>query len=303
MQEGDGKSFWRTVPGVLTAIAGLVTALSGLIAALAAAGVLEIGRPEHAEVAELATSTEEQQHSTESSRASETGITVRVESNRESGRDNTAATDAGTSAGAGTNGVSGITGESATDTGAGPDNVPGNDPIPEVDSDPETSAAPSISPEDCLPYDWSSLHLVNEGASGWLLTDGRARMLMLDNELDGKNALALAKRHTKQCFIGRDNDRSNRKSYIVEYWEGDTGQATTISAKDCLAYDLANLRAVDEGASGWLLTDGVSRMLTLDNETDAKNALALARRHTAHCFIGRDNSRPDRGSYIVEYWT
>jgi len=42
---------------------------------------------------------------------------------------------------------------------------------------------------------------------------------MLDNEQDAKCALALAKNHTKQCFIGRDNRRPNRKDFIVLYWE------------------------------------------------------------------------------------
>jgi hypothetical protein len=62
------------------------------------------------------------------------------------------------------------------------------------------------------------------------------------------------------------------------------------------------LKIVDEGERGWLLTDDRSRMLILDNENDAKAALALARKHTQHCFIGRDNKRKNRRDYIVEYW-
>jgi hypothetical protein len=69
-----------------------------------------------------------------------------------------------------------------------------------------------------------------------------------------------------------------------------------------ISYDTGNLRIVDEGDSGWLLTDGRSRMAVLDNSVDAEAALALARRHTDQCFIGRDNTRPDRLQYIVEYW-
>lgn len=41
MAEASGdKDFWRSMPGILTAIAGVVTALAGLIAALAQAGIL-----------------------------------------------------------------------------------------------------------------------------------------------------------------------------------------------------------------------------------------------------------------------
>jgi hypothetical protein len=75
-----------------------------------------------------------------------------------------------------------------------------------------------------------------------------------------------------------------------------------VPGDDCLAYNPRALRIVNEGARGWLLTDGQSRMLMLDNEEDAKKALALARRHTQHCFIGRGNRRPNRKDYIVEYW-
>jgi serine/threonine protein kinase len=160
----------------------------------------------------------------------------------------------------------------------------------------------AISPEDCLPYDPSRLRIEDEGFNGWLLTDERSRMLMLDDKDDAENALRLAQRHNRHCFIGRGNNRTNRIDYIVEYWEGDSGQTTTLTNEDCIAYDVAQLQIIDEGANGWLLTDGRSRMLILDNQMDAENALKLARRHTQHCFIGRDNTRPNRKSYIVEYW-
>lgn len=161
---------------------------------------------------------------------------------------------------------------------------------------------PAIVPEDCLPYTPANLRIVDEGAAGWLLTDGVSRMLILDDEQDAQDALALAQRHTAHCFIGRDNTRPDRKDYIVEYWTGNSGLATSITQRDCISYDPANLQTVDEGASGWLLTDGHSRMLILDNERDAQNTLILASRYTNHCFIGRDNARPNRGDYIVAYW-
>ncbi len=166
---------------------------------------------------------------------------------------------------------------------------------------PGPPSPPSLA-EDCLSYNPANLRIVNEGKTGWLLTDGRSRMLMLDNQADALDALALAKRHTKQCFIGRNNTRPQRKQYIVEYWSGTSSLASVITRKDCLPYNPANLRIQDEGGAGWLLTDGRSRMLMLDNQQDASAAIALARRHTRHCFIGRGNSRPDRQNYIVEYW-
>ncbi|MBD2528352.1 caspase family protein [Nostoc flagelliforme FACHB-838] len=161
---------------------------------------------------------------------------------------------------------------------------------------------PVIQQQDCLPYNPTNLQIVNEGVSGWLLTDGRSRMLILDNEADAKNALALAQRHTAHCFLGRNNTRPNRRSYIVNYWTGNSGINTTIQQPDCLSYNPANLKIVNEGDSGWLLTDGRSRMAILDNEADAKDTLVLGQQNTAQCFIGRNNTRSNRRSYIVNYW-
>ena len=46
------------------------------------------------------------------------------------------------------------------------------------------------------------------------------------------------------------------------------GKPTTIDPQDCIAYDQAHLSIVDEGDSGWLLTDGSSNMLVLDNQQE-----------------------------------
>ncbi len=69
---------------------------------------------------------------------------------------------------------------------------------------------------------------------------------------------------------------------------------------DELRYDPHKLRVVYEGARGWLLTDGRSRMKMFSNKEDARNGLRVARRHTRHGFIGRDNPRTDRMDYITD---
>lgn len=71
---------------------------------------------------------------------------------------------------------------------------------------------------------------------------------------------------------------------------------------DELHYNPRNLRIVSEGARGWLLTDGRSRMKMFHNKEDARNGLRVARRHTRHGFVGRDNTRANRRDYITEYW-
>ena len=167
---------------------------------------------------------------------------------------------------------------------------------------PTRTPAPAIQPEDCLPYNPANLKVIDEGNNGWVLTDGRSRMLMLDNEADAKDALELARRYTAQCFIGRDNKRSNRSDYIVEYWTGSSGLKTAIARRDCISYKPEDLQIVDEGANGWLLTDLRSQKQYLDNKQDAQNALIVGRRYTQHCYIGRGNKRLDPTTYIVEYW-
>ena len=77
---------------------------------------------------------------------------------------------------------------------------------------------------------------------------------------------------------------------------------TPVSTDDCVGYDPASLKVVDEKASGWGVSDGSKDIATLDNQTDAGRALGLARAYKRHCYLGRANTRPDRSDYIIEYW-
>jgi hypothetical protein len=129
---------------------------------------------------------------------------------------------------------------------------------------------------DCLLYNPKDLKIVDEGASGWLLT--------------------------AHCFIGRDNTKPNRDDFVHEYWMGDSGVTTTIANEDCISYNPDTLRIVDEGAGGFLLTDGLSRMAIYASLEDAQEGLRVAKLASKQCFIGRDNGRPNRKAYIVEYW-
>jgi hypothetical protein len=174
--------------------------------------------------------------------------------------------------------------------------------VPAVTRPGATTPEPGIQPSDCLVYSAASLKSVRVGDRGWLLTDGSHQIVLLDNADDAGKALALAQRHTAHCFIGRDNPRPNRDDYIIGYWKPIPGVPATFADEDCVPYRTASLRIVDEGASGWLLTDGLSRMNMLDNRQDASNALILAQQFSKQCFIGRNNNRPDRTAYVVQYW-
>jgi hypothetical protein len=72
--------------------------------------------------------------------------------------------------------------------------------------------------------------------------------------------------------------------------------------EDCIQYNPYALQIEDIGDKGWRLSDGKMWLQVLDNRDDAEAALALAQQHNYQCFIGRNNRRPDRIRYIVQYW-
>ena len=176
--------------------------------------------------------------------------------------------------------------------------------VPPARIHPESArVTPTTTREDCLPYDPRKLRISHQGARGWLLTDGASLMLMLDNRADAGRAVALARRHTAHCFIGRGNTRPDRAAYITHYWTGISGIPAIIPVEDCVRYDPAHVAVFDRGAPGWRMEDGSHLLRLFDNEADARRGLMVAKAATGRlCFIGRGNSRPDRSEYIVEYW-
>ena len=44
-------------------------------------------------------------------------------------------------------------------------------------------------------------------------------MALVDNQSDANKVAELARHYSEQCFIGRDNARSDRYQYIVSYWK------------------------------------------------------------------------------------
>lgn len=73
--------------------------------------------------------------------------------------------------------------------------------------------------------------------------------------------------------------------------------------EDCIPYDVKTLRIVDIGNQGWRLVSNEAHFLAiLDNESDAKAALTMAKKYTQVCYIGRGNRRANRRNYILQYW-
>src|SRR5215475_6604532 len=74
---------------------------------------------------------------------------------------------------------------------------------------------------------------------------------------------------------------------------------------DCVSYNPNNLTVDGSGASGtFIISDGNTVVIRVHGQTDdiGKEALALAQRYKRHCFIGRNNTRDEKGNYIFDYW-
>lgn len=156
---------------------------------------------------------------------------------------------------------------------------------------------------DELPYDPNKLRIIDEGTKGWLLTDGVSRMKIFDTKEDARNGLCVARRHTRHGFVGRDNPRSNREDYIIEYWAGTSGLPwEPLTRTDAIPYNPAEVVAEDLNDAGWRIRSGNSSMLMAHDMNDALAALQEVERHSRMCFIGRNNQRPNRHSYIMTYW-
>jgi hypothetical protein len=73
--------------------------------------------------------------------------------------------------------------------------------------------------------------------------------------------------------------------------------------EDCVPYTPSALRLVDEGDRGWLIgrTDG-ARFIGLDSKEDADLMMAVFKAHSALCYVGRDNKRPNHRDFVHMYW-
>lgn len=80
-----------------------------------------------------------------------------------------------------------------------------------------TGKQTSISPETCQAYVRSDLHAEDKGEVGWIVRDGKAFQLSVDNGEDADAVIALARQYTSHCTIGpADPPRPLQR---VDYWK------------------------------------------------------------------------------------
>lgn len=162
---------------------------------------------------------------------------------------------------------------------------------------------------DYISYNPSSLKIVKE-TSCWLLTDGRSRMKVLATEEDANNALKVAKRHTRHCFVGRSNKRADRKQYILEYWDGTSDltveEPTNVTSLTYLP-NSARVR-YNSSTDSWnvqvqlLKSKDIKTLFTADTMADALAALSYIETKKKICYIGKDNKMSNPRDYIMTYF-
>jgi len=162
------------------------------------------------------------------------------------------------------------------------------------------------SPADCVSYNPNNLTLEGTAAGGtFQVLDGQTVVIRVHGQTDdvGQNALALAQRYTRHCYIGRNNNRDPRGDYIFDYWRNPTGKGTLITDEDqnCSPYNNKNLTVEDMGGGdGWRVKDHDNPLQLFDNGTDARNGDIVFKKYTQACHIG-DAEESDGNLGQVDY--
>lgn len=171
-----------------------------------------------------------------------------------------------------------------------------------VDSIKVAGPPPEPPPEECIDYDAAAL-AIKKGKSGWsLLMNGGVELKRLDNKDDAEAARLVARQFTRYCTLGRKSKRPSPSQFLIEFWQGGTGATTALKKQDCVDYDQKKLTIQAKEPDGVGLMEGKKVLLWADNEKDAKRIWQEAVNYTSMCFIGKNNKRPDRREYTLQYW-
>lgn len=145
------------------------------------------------------------------------------------------------------------------------------------------------SPEDCISYDANTL-TVNYEAGVWVVRSGTTEIVRTyggPSDPNGNHALAVAKRYTKVCFIGRGNHREGREEYIFEYWRDPSGINTTLPDAEevCSSYDRTNIIVDDASDNAWRVRDDDHVLQMFDTEQDATGGKLVLEKYNQICYV------------------
>jgi hypothetical protein len=166
-------------------------------------------------------------------------------------------------------------------------------------------AADWPSPEDCITYNPNNLTKRYE-AGIWTINDGGIQVMRLHggpSDNVGEKGLALAKRYRSHCFIGRNNHREEKYSYIFDYWRNSSGINSTIPDQedDCSPYNRSNISVDEMGDDAYRVKDHDHVLHGFDTRTDANNGKLVLGKYNQICFIGDSDDNDTMGQEQVNY--
>lgn len=141
--------------------------------------------------------------------------------------------------------------------------------------------------EDCWNFNPNNVRLRSDG-SRWLLTDGRSRMLLFENQQEARKSLKVIQNYNmdSHCFVGRPNPS-------FEYWLVNGGPPKgAIANEDCIAFNPSDTTVTQVNGRWKIVEGGRHWMFDLnDNESEARKAMAIINKYgfTYSCFVGRPN--------------
>jgi hypothetical protein len=179
---------------------------------------------------------------------------------------------------------------SASSNGGGTSTKPTNTATTKKSS---TSNSGFPSPADCISYNPSNLTVSFDSTKSlYTVSDGSNVVAVAYGNVGGEvglQALALAQRYTKHCFLGRSNTRDDHATYVFDYWPSPSGKTPTIPDQDnsCNQYNNKNLTVEDMGDNdGWRVKDHDDVLHEFDNQTDANNGKLVLLKYSQACQIG-----------------
>jgi hypothetical protein len=72
--------------------------------------------------------------------------------------------------------------------------------------------------------------------------------------------------------------------------------------EDCAPYNPSALKLTEERGHWLISRDDGARFMVLDTKEDADVMMGVFGAHSALCYVGRNNERPDRERYVQHYW-
>ena len=141
-----------------------------------------------------------------------------------------------------------------------------------------------IAGEDCIRInDRNNLSIRKNSETSFSIIDGNHIIWDAKSRAEAETIIEIVKKHEADytCYIGRPDPGM---AYLRK-----SGPPVELP-EDCLSFNPNNVRAQQDG-SGYLVTDGNSRMMTFRNRSDADQAVRVIKAYgmNKHCFALRPN--------------